>query len=355
MGWKEWGSLGGAPGQSWKDSQPLCSAPHLSRDSFAPSPLCFGLLGVLPRKASPPPGLLAHKILLEHLNRSKTCTIPFTPSFIPFAFIFSHILPHTCAQLKPHDFPASPWGSPSQFRRRSRSSRYPRPQGLPQAQPPRKPQPRVWHLHPKDTSREGRAPVLSCPDTPDIQEVVPSTSPGNTSLHQGCPGGEAPQPPLKGNAEVTPLFLEKDSRRDLQGHREVAPTPLTCRRQSWRQGKQIQLVPGTGFPSPSTLQPQTLWDGKDIFPISLAKQSPQCCETPGRIPGITSPDSLPPSLGKQLLGPFQDGWRRPRSSAHRAGSSSSCRAGNAQFHAGVTPAALPERARPRAATAALQD
>lgn len=72
---------------------------------------------------------------------------------------------------------------------------------------------------------------------------------------------------------------------------------------------------------------------------------------PGRIPGITTPSSLPPSLGKQLLEPFQDGWGRLCSSAHRGGSSSSCRAGNAQFHPGITPAALPEQA----ATAALQN
>lgn len=89
----------------------------------------------------------------------------------------------------------------------------PRAQGLPQAQPHRKPQPWVWHLQPKDTPREGRAAVLSCPDTPG---VVPSTSPGNTSLQQGCPGGAAPQPPLKDTAEVTPPFLQTD--RQQEGH-----------------------------------------------------------------------------------------------------------------------------------------
>lgn len=166
MGQKEWESLGGAPGQSWKDSQensslpqPLCSAPHLSQDMFVPNHLCFGFSGVLPRKDSPPPGLLAQKMFLEHLSRSKTCTILFTPPFIPFAFIFSHILPRICAQLKTQDFPASPGGSPSQFRRRSRSPRPQTPGAAPQKTPTR--------------------------DTLHAQEVVPSTSPGNSSLHQG--------------------------------------------------------------------------------------------------------------------------------------------------------------------------
>lgn len=258
-GWEEQESLGGAAGQSWKDSRRAVPGPApLPCPTSQPGLLCsksplLWSVGVLPREASPAPAVLAQRMLLEHPSRSKPCTILFTPPFIPFAFLFSHIPPRICAQLKPHHVPASPWGYPSQFRRRSRSSKHPRPQGLPQAQPPQE-TPALGGAPSQRHIQGGQCPCPELWGHSRAQELFPASP-------QGFPGGEAPQPPLKDSAEVTPA----------PPHRQEVRAGTQGGAAGWQSRSSRVLA--QGLSSPSTLEAQTLWDGKDILIFSPVPHS----------------------------------------------------------------------------------
>lgn len=141
--------------ESWMDSQessslpqPLCSAPHLSQDSFSPNHFCFGFSGLF---VLPAPSLLAQKMLLEQPSRSKTCTIPIYSICI---CLFTHpaSYQHPAQTTR---FSCLSLGLFPQFRRRSRSSKYPTPPGLP------KPQPSQKTPTPKKTTHPGREVPLS--------------------------------------------------------------------------------------------------------------------------------------------------------------------------------------------------
>lgn len=203
---------------------------------------------------------------------SKTFKILFTPPFIPFALIFSHILPHTCAQLSPQDFPTSPWGPPSESRERSRSSKHPRAQpgcgtSIPQTHP------------------GGQCPGLGSRDTPTLGKLFP----GNTSLHRRSQVEKLLSLPSRTQQRSLPCSFRQEGCARTQGG---GPGPLTCR----GQGKQIQLAPGTRIPL--SLQPgatQTFGMGRMLSLPPQLSRALSAVSSRGSHPGF-----LPPASGSSF-------------------------------------------------------
>lgn len=99
----------------------------------------------------------------------------------------------------------------------------------------------------------------------------------------------------------------------MLGHGEVAPRPRTCCGQSRGRESRSSWFPAQGFPSPSSPS-GTFGMGRVFSLFHQLNNSLSAVSSRGESQGSQPPiPSLPPSLGKQLLGPFRDGWRRPRS------------------------------------------
>lgn len=297
MGWKERGSPVGdgleGEGISWRSSR-------------------TELEGLTEEQLPPPAPLLCstsqpgQKTLLEHPSRSKTCTILFTPTFIPFTFIFSHILPHVCGQLKPHNFPASPWGSPSNPGEAEAPST-PDPRGCPRLSPHRKPQPWCGTSTPKTCP--GRAGPLSW-------ALGTLQTPGHCSQHfprqhislPGIPRWRSSSASPQGQHRGHPLFLHTDRRRDVLGHREVTLMSLTChsRAQAGKADPAGSWHRGSPLPPPWNHRPLG-WEGhSDILPISSLSTS-LSAGAPRENPRDHNPQ-FPPSQPRETASGTFPGW-----------------------------------------------
>lgn len=287
MGWKERESLGGAPGQTWKDSQessslpqPLCSAPHLSQDRRCSWSTQAGLK---------PAQFSLHPHLFHlHLSFHTSCLMSVASSNQMISLPLLEVLP------------LNPGGE-------GEAPNTPDPRGCPRLSPHRKLQPWCGTSTPKTCP--GRAGPLSWAlGTLQTPGHCPQHFPRQHISSPGIPRWRSSSASPQGQHRGHPCSFTQTGGGmcwDTGGGTDVSHLPQA----ELGQAKQIQQVPGTGVPlslHPGTTYPLG-WEGySDILSIP-SQSSSLSAGAPRENPRDHNPQ-FPPSQPREAASGTFPGW-----------------------------------------------